>query len=1063
MINKLVVFVLFWFTFASSVLWAQGTTGTISGTVRDASGAVVPGASVTVQNPDTGFSRTVTVDRAGRYFVPQLPLGRYEVQAEVVGFKKEIRQGISLAVGQTAVVDFALTVGSVAEHITVTAEAPLVESSGATISGLVSEKEMSDLPLDGRSFDRLITTDAGAAFFPSQAGGSAQGFGAKFTVNGQRWESNKFYQDGTEILGASRISDVPGSASGLMLGVDAIREFRVLTNNYSAEYGKKVGGAILTVTKSGTNELHGSAFEFIRNNNLDARNFFDRGETPQFKRNNFGGALGGPIQRDKMFIFGNYEGLRQRQGVTNIAIVPDLNARRGILPNVAAPIPVSPLLVPYLSLFPLPDGRNFGDGTAESFNPAPNAIGEDFGMTRFDYNISDSDSFFVSYTIDDARLDNPIPNRFFAEVASSRNHLATLKETHIFSPTTLNVFHAGFNRSFYFLDTVELISIDPALSFYPGLKFGTLQLFGGSLTTGPTVVGDNQGPNWNANNLYQVSDQVIHTVGSHNFTLGGTIQRIQRNELSTDFTRGNWQFASVADLISARPSLLIMGVPTGIRGVTRHGLNLDTNYVKAWRQTYGGFYATDNWKATPNLTLDAGLRFEFITVPTEIHGRTTRFTIDRVTPGGIVINSTPLVGKPVFDSATIGVMPRFGLAWDPFGNGKTSVRGGFGIFYELMDNQYRFYQDTNPPSAARVTVNNPPPDSFPRPFGAINLSNLIFSGRGVDPNIDPATVFQYNLGIQRELGQGTVLKLTYIGSRGYDLANGIDLNLRPAEILADGRKFRPAGTPFANPDWSRVFAVHSQADAWYNSFKFELEKRLGSGAGILQSLRFKWAYSYARSIDTASALQGTAAQNSPNFPQDSLNVAAEKALSAFDIRHNVAFNFSYYLPRAFSSGLGARFFNDWIVNGVLQTNSGFPVTVNAGYNVSRDLSGGASDRPDLAPGASSNPVLGGPDRYFDPLSFTLQPDGFYGNLGRNTLIGPGLVNFDFSVEKDISLSERHKLQFRAESFNLFNRANFGLPAKGIFNSGRGRIGSAGRIQKTVTSSRQIQFGLRFEF
>ena len=312
--------------------YAQVSTGTIFGTVKDSSGAVLPGATIVVLNEETGLSRTVQADAAGRYSAPSLSLGRYRITASLDGFQTEARSGIVLTIGQQATVNFELQVGAITQTVEVTGEAPLVETTGATVSGLVGEREMADLPLNGRSFDQLITLDSGAANYTSFAGrSSGQGFASKFTIAGMRWESNKFYQDGTEMLGAAKGADQPGSASGLQLGVDAIREFRVLTNSYSAEYGKKAGGAIVTVTKSGTNELHGSVFGFHRNDNLDARRFFDR-QKPEFKRNNFGGALGGPIRKDRMFFFGNYEGLRERLGITQIGIVADENARTGLRP-----------------------------------------------------------------------------------------------------------------------------------------------------------------------------------------------------------------------------------------------------------------------------------------------------------------------------------------------------------------------------------------------------------------------------------------------------------------------------------------------------------------------------------------------------------------------------------------------------------------------------------------------------------------------------------------------------------------------------------------------------------
>ena len=347
-------------------------------------------------------------------------------------------------------------------------------------------------------------------------------------------------------------------------------------------------------------------------------------------------------------------------------------------------------------------------------------------------------------------------------------------------------------------------------------------------------------------------------------------------------------------------------------------------------------------------------------------------------------------------------------------------------------------------------------EAFPQPFVAVPFNELLFGGRMVDPNLDPGTVYQYNFGVQRELGQGMVGKLSYIGSRGYHLTNSIAINNVPADILPDGRKFKPAGRARANPLWDRISMHISAANSWYNSFKAEVEKRFGSGRGTLSDMRFKWAYTFARSIDLGSALQGSAQGNGSRI-QDPQNLPEGKGLSAFDIRHNLAFNFSYLLPKPFTGGVGTRLFNDWTINGFLAANTGMPNGIVTGFG-----SNTRGSRPDLCPGGNNNPVLGGPDQYFDPLQFCLQPDGFFGNLGRNTMIGPGLVNFDFSLEKGISLSERLNLKFRAEFFNLLNRANFGVSNRRIFTRSA-RQGSAGRISNVVTSAREIQFGLRLEF
>ncbi|OFW27507.1 MAG: hypothetical protein A3J28_01710 [Acidobacteria bacterium RIFCSPLOWO2_12_FULL_60_22] len=425
--------------------------GTISGTVRDASGAVIPRSAVTLRNLETGITRSVTTDDQGRYNAPTLPLGNYQVRAEISGFETGVRTGIQLTVGQQAVVDFALKVGEVTQSVEVTGEAPLVETTSGAVSGLVGEQQMRDLPLNGRSFDQLIALQAGTTVFTSQVGGSVtQGDGQKFSVAGARWRSNRFYQDGTELSGAAYLADQPGSAAGLNLGVEAIREFRVLTSSYSPEYGKRTGAAVVTVTRSGTNSFHGSAFEFLRNSALDARNFFDSGTIPAFKRNNVGGSLGGPLRKDKTFFFLTYEGLRQSLGLSNVAIVPDQNAHNGFLPGPGGTLTnvgVDPRVAPYLALYPLPNGPVLGDGTGIYFNNPVQITQEDYGLVRMDHSFSDSDSAFIAYNIDRADQPRPLLVPVFADDNTTGSHVATLAETHIFSPTLLNDLRFGFGNS----------------------------------------------------------------------------------------------------------------------------------------------------------------------------------------------------------------------------------------------------------------------------------------------------------------------------------------------------------------------------------------------------------------------------------------------------------------------------------------------------------------------------------------------------------------------------------------------------------------------------------------
>src|SRR3989454_953640 len=450
------------------VLWGtlaygQTTAGTIFGVVSDESGARLPGVTVTITHLGTGIVRTVTTDEAGRYRAPSLGLGNYEVKAELTGFRTAARSGIQLTVAAEVVVNLALSVGTVTEQVNVTGDAPLVEITSATLSGLVDDKKIRDLPLNGRSFEQLAFLQPGVTPYFRGRRETDQGEGVKMSVSGSRVDSNSFLMDGTNINDQS--NNTPGSASGNLLGVEMLREFRVLTGAYSAEYGRYSGGIITAVSKSGGNEFHGNVYEFHRNDNLDARNFFDRKSTPddprlpEFKRNQFGATIGGPVVRDRTFFFGGYEGFRQGKGESRVAFVPNADAHRGILPcpriipaggftgsQVPCNTPgtstysvnISPSVKPYLDLYPLPNGADFGDGTARVCGDTGRPVDEDYTTGRMDHNFSNADSFFVRYTFDRAVQASPTQYTNVALDAQTKNQYVTLLETRIFSPLVIN-------------------------------------------------------------------------------------------------------------------------------------------------------------------------------------------------------------------------------------------------------------------------------------------------------------------------------------------------------------------------------------------------------------------------------------------------------------------------------------------------------------------------------------------------------------------------------------------------------------------------------------------------
>ena len=1086
----------------SPALLRAQVSAEISGRVDDATGSAVGGVSVTVKSVETGATRTVVTDADGNFRVLSLAVGQQELKAEKAGFKSVVRTGINLAVGQEAVVNLQLEVGELLQQVTVVAEAPVVNTTTSSVSGLVSEREIKDLPLNGRSFDNLIALNPGAISYGLKSLNTITSMGNTFSVSGRRPLDNIFLLNGVEYTGSSQLSVTPGGVSGDLLGIDAVREFNVLTETYSAEYGKRAGAQVTVVTQSGTNQVHGSLFEFLRNSALDARNTFDQGFVPPFRRNQFGAALGGPIKKDRLFLFGNYEGFQQRLAVTNVSVVPDAQARTGFLPNSSGVYTkvanLNPAMLNYMTFWPVANGpellipgTTLPSGTAKAFYNPKQSIHENFGTLRSDYILNERDSLSGAYTIDDGNSIIPQTDPLFGSAVALRSQVASLQETHIFSPRVLNSFTAGFSRAAFDFDSLTFVPISPTLSFVTGLGPGGIVVGGGTTTTGLasiTAAGPNNAAGVsNRRNLFTLADSVQMVKGIHQFSFGVWFQRLRDNEDTGSRRIGLANFASLT---------------TFLQGTTSTFQVLPNPSPLGWRSWLGAWYVEDTIKLRPNLTLRAGLRHEFSDGWNEASGRAANY----VTDANGVLKTNPIVGNSVYtkNNATKLFGPRVALAWDPFGNGSTAVRAGFGTYYSMIDN-LAFLLNSLPPYNGSATFSGPllnitpitpgvqPPASCTGGPNVPVAGCSIFAPQGVQPDAKTPTVQEWNFTVEQHLSSNTVLRVAYVGSFGTHGLLSIDPNTIPAAICTNaagctaggttaggtpavaanqshvpqGAQYIPVGTR-PNPSVGAGFFWYTQGNTRYNALQTDVVRRLSQG------FQFRFNYTWSKNLDMNSGLTGAQSNNQAQMIMDRNDLSRDWGPSALNVAHQVSISAHYELP--FGKGkpsLGNRIIGAWQVNAITTLLSGFPFTPQFGSNRSGDGDTRNPDRPSVN-GAFTGPVVtGNPNQWFNPAAFIAPAPGTWGNLGRGVYYGPGLATVDLSVFKTTAITERISLQFRAEAFNLLNHANYGTPNATVFTGTTtdpvtkltvpAVNPSAGLITTTATFSRQIQLGLKLIF
>jgi hypothetical protein len=1075
-------FILF---FGALSLHAQ-VSANLAGTVTDSSGAVVSATTITAKNTDTGLTRNTVSDSAGHYQLFSLPLGPYEVHASRTGFTEQVRKGVNLVVGQNAIVDLTLQVGQANQQVTVNADAPLVSVTTADITGVVGEEQIKDLPLNGRSFDELLTLNPGIVNFTwMKTGGigvSNSTNGNNFVVEGNRPQQNIFLMNGIEFTGAAENNMQPGGTSQQLLGVDAVREFNVLRDSYDAEYGKRPGAQVVIVTQSGTNQIHGSLFEFLRNNDFDARNFFDGPSVPGFVRNQYGGSFGAPLRKDKTFVFTNLENLNQHLHQTGVDLVPDDSARAGFLPcklvsPAPSPCPGSGLafvgVSPLINAWPAasPGAPDFG-GISEAFNNPLQTIRDTFSNVRVDQIFSPKDSLSGIYTSDYSTDFTPTStNLYSADSESLHEQVASIEETHIFSPTLVNTARIGFSRAGYFF-TGEPTPGTPAASlpgFLAGKQVGAI-VVGGSAASNPTaqlsLAGSNNGSNLPvARNLFTYTDGLSYIHGRHQITAGLWFQRLQSNETLALSQYGQATFTSLQTFLAgAVGTLLFDPTPTAMH----------------WRALFGAGYVQDNIRVGQTLTVSLGYRQEFSTGWNSANGQASNYTY----PGGIIA-SQPTVGNSVFtvNNAKFLPQPRVGLAWSPFHNSsKTVIRAGFGMYNDLQD-ALGYRTDQNAPFNPTWSDPNVPVSQLPlSPSAPLPAAAHLVPG-GVQPDLQTPTLISWSLRVQQQLSANTALTVGYVGSHGYHEIIGIDSN-EPFPVICPAAPCPanypatfpaglagtpvPAGTYYEpsatkpNANIANTWTYFSQGTSTYNGLQVDLNRRFSNGFAV------RGVYTWSKTLDDGDSLNATTSGGEPALVSNPFDLRADKGLANFDVRNVAAINATYALPfghgqrfAGSASGFGNALISGWTANSIVTLQGGFPFTPQLSYNPSNTGDTRNPVRPYVNPAFTGPVILGNPNQWFNPNAFLAPPNasGFFGNLGRDTLAGPGLATWDFSLLKETAIRERTRLQFRAEFFNILNHANFNTPNAVVFTP-TGVSPTAGIITSTSTTSRQIQFGLK---
>jgi hypothetical protein len=1027
---------------------AQVPGGTITGTVRGDTDSAIPGVQLSIKDVATGQVRSAVTDTIGSYSLAALPVGKYELTISAPGFVTQVFSGLSVSVGSERVLDIRMRPGD--SQTVVRATVPGVSANPS--SGHVGKSVVENTPLNGRDWTQLATLQAGVTGVQtgssSGGGNTERGFGAPISISGARPDQNSFRLDGISINDYS--NGAPGSVLGDNLGIDAVEQVSVLGSNYPSEYGRTSGGVINAVTRSGTKAFHGDVYEFFRNSALDARNFFD-GRIPPFKRNQFGASAGGPIQKDRMFIFGDYEGLRQSLGVTTVDTVPSAGARAGNLST--GTVTVDPSVLRFINAFyPLPNGPLLGNGDTGVFSFAGQEVtNENYFTVRVDRKLGDKDSLSGTYMRDNSKTVQPDNFNELLSNTVSRRQVVTLHEEHLFSPTLLNAARFGFSRSVGVTGGLTKIldanMLDPSFGFVPGGLAGEIRSvpgvtnFSGAPTAGGVLLSE-KSLAWNS---FQGGDDFFLTRGTHSIRFGVIVERMQDNQLSLPAVNGRFRFDSLENFLTNRP-LVFQGASNSY--VPDVGL----------RQTLFGAYIQDDVRPQKNLTVNLGLRYEMATVPTEAHNRISNLRN--------LTDAVPHVGAPFFSNPTLrNFEPRVGFAWNPRA-GKTLVRGGFGIF-DVLPLPYEFTSafQLAEPFVNSVFANSLQPGMFPtgafQAFG--NQSNF---GLGSFYEFHPKRnyVMQWNLGIARELTSTLSLTIGYVGSRGVHLPYRVDnIDMVLPTLTSTGYVFPPTATSTTlNPNFGRINSTLWQAGSFYHALQADVAKRVSHG------IELHGAYTWGKSIDTLSATAADDAFPNGLFNQLFFDQRTTRGPSDFNVAQALVVSFTWELPSVErNSRVVTWAANGWQFGGLYKASSGQPFTPILGGDPAGQKLDETSQLPDRLTGTGCDTLtnVGNPNHYIKTQCLAFPGLNKWGNLGRNTLVGPGVSKLDVSVFKNNRIrriSESFNAQFRAEFFNVLNRANFASPTdhSTVFDQSGNAVSTAGLITSTQTTSRQIQFALK---